>query len=175
MRVVDLITPIGFGQRGLIVSPPRAGKTILLQKMAKSRPHELSRRLRDHAADRRAARRSHRHGAAGEGPQLRSDQLHLRRTSGPPRAGRRDGHRKGQADGRVRQRRGHLPRLDHPAGPRLERRVPPLAARSSPAASTPTPCSSPSASSARPARSKKAARSRSSPPRWSTPAARWTR
>ena len=36
MRVIDLIVPIGFGQRGLIVSPPRAGKTILLQKMAKS-------------------------------------------------------------------------------------------------------------------------------------------
>lgn len=36
MRVVDLIVPIGFGQRGLIVSPPRAGKTILLQKMARS-------------------------------------------------------------------------------------------------------------------------------------------
>ncbi len=36
MRVVDLISPIGFGQRGLIVSPPRAGKTIILQKMAKS-------------------------------------------------------------------------------------------------------------------------------------------
>lgn len=36
MRVVDLICPVGFGQRGLIVSPPRAGKTILLQKMAKS-------------------------------------------------------------------------------------------------------------------------------------------
>ena len=35
-RIVDLIAPIGFGQRGLIVSPPRAGKTILLQKMAKS-------------------------------------------------------------------------------------------------------------------------------------------
>ncbi len=35
-RVVDLIVPIGFGQRGLIVSPPRAGKTILLQKMAKA-------------------------------------------------------------------------------------------------------------------------------------------
>jgi transcription termination factor Rho len=34
MRVVDLITPIGRGQRGLIVSPPRAGKTVLLQKMA---------------------------------------------------------------------------------------------------------------------------------------------
>ena len=36
MRVVDLIVPIGFGQRGLIVSPPRAGKTVLLQKMAKA-------------------------------------------------------------------------------------------------------------------------------------------
>jgi transcription termination factor Rho len=35
-RVVDLVVPIGFGQRGLIVSPPRAGKTILLQKMAKA-------------------------------------------------------------------------------------------------------------------------------------------
>jgi transcription termination factor Rho len=35
-RVVDLMTPIGFGQRGLIVSPPRAGKTILMQKMAKA-------------------------------------------------------------------------------------------------------------------------------------------
>ncbi|MGI5832123.1 MAG: transcription termination factor Rho [Thermoguttaceae bacterium] len=35
-RVVDLIVPVGFGQRGLIVSPPRAGKTILMQKMARS-------------------------------------------------------------------------------------------------------------------------------------------
>ncbi len=36
MRVVDLIAPIGLGQRGLIVSPPKAGKTILLQKVANS-------------------------------------------------------------------------------------------------------------------------------------------
>jgi len=34
MRVVDLLTPIGRGQRGLIVAPPRTGKTILLQHMA---------------------------------------------------------------------------------------------------------------------------------------------
>jgi transcription termination factor Rho len=33
-RVIDLLAPIGKGQRGLIVSPPRAGKTILLQKIA---------------------------------------------------------------------------------------------------------------------------------------------
>ena len=36
VRVVDMMVPIGFGQRGLIVSPPRAGKTILMQKMAQS-------------------------------------------------------------------------------------------------------------------------------------------
>jgi transcription termination factor Rho len=35
-RIMDLLTPIGKGQRGLIVSPPRAGKTILLQTIANS-------------------------------------------------------------------------------------------------------------------------------------------
>lgn len=38
-RVVDLLCPIGFGQRGLIVSPPRAGKTVLMQQMAKAVLH----------------------------------------------------------------------------------------------------------------------------------------
>jgi len=36
MRILDLFAPIGKGQRGLIVSPPKAGKTVLLQKMANS-------------------------------------------------------------------------------------------------------------------------------------------
>jgi len=36
MRVMDLVTPIGMGQRGLIVAQPRTGKTILLQKIATS-------------------------------------------------------------------------------------------------------------------------------------------
>jgi transcription termination factor Rho len=36
MRIMDIVTPVGKGQRGLIVSPPRAGKTIILQKMAHS-------------------------------------------------------------------------------------------------------------------------------------------
>jgi len=36
MRVVNLMTPIGFGQRMLIVAPPRTGKTVLLQKIANS-------------------------------------------------------------------------------------------------------------------------------------------
>jgi transcription termination factor Rho len=35
-RIMDLLTPIGFGQRGLIVSPPRSGKTMLLQFIANS-------------------------------------------------------------------------------------------------------------------------------------------
>ncbi len=36
MRLIDLISPIGKGQRGLIVAPPKAGKTILLQKIAQN-------------------------------------------------------------------------------------------------------------------------------------------
>jgi len=36
MRVMDIFTPIGKGQRGLIVAPPRTGKTVLLQKIANS-------------------------------------------------------------------------------------------------------------------------------------------
>lgn len=34
-RVMDILTPVGFGQRGLIVAPPRSGKTILLQNIAR--------------------------------------------------------------------------------------------------------------------------------------------
>ena len=34
MRIMDLLTPVGKGQRGLIVSPPKSGKTVLLQKLA---------------------------------------------------------------------------------------------------------------------------------------------
>lgn len=36
MRIMDLLAPIGKGQRGMIVSPPKAGKTVLLQKIANS-------------------------------------------------------------------------------------------------------------------------------------------
>ncbi|MGJ9385428.1 transcription termination factor Rho [Salipaludibacillus neizhouensis] len=35
-RVVDMISPVGFGQRGLIVAPPKAGKTLLLKEIASS-------------------------------------------------------------------------------------------------------------------------------------------
>ena len=36
MRIIDIVAPIGKGQRGLIVAPPKSGKTILLQKIAKA-------------------------------------------------------------------------------------------------------------------------------------------
>jgi transcription termination factor Rho len=36
MRVMDIVAPLGKGQRGLIVAPPRTGKTVLLQKIANS-------------------------------------------------------------------------------------------------------------------------------------------
>ena len=36
MRIMDILAPIGKGQRGLIVSPPKSGKTVLLQKIANS-------------------------------------------------------------------------------------------------------------------------------------------
>ncbi len=39
MRIMDLLTPIGKGQRALIVSPPKAGKTVLLQQIANSLTH----------------------------------------------------------------------------------------------------------------------------------------
>ncbi len=35
-RIMDLLTPLGFGQRGLVVSPPRAGKTMILKNIANS-------------------------------------------------------------------------------------------------------------------------------------------
>ena len=41
-RIIDLMSPIGKGQRGLIVSPPKAGKTMMLQSLAKSLAHNHS-------------------------------------------------------------------------------------------------------------------------------------
>ena len=62
---MDLLTPIGKGQRGLIVAPPRTGKTMLLQSIANSITTNHPDVDADRAADRRAARRSHRHAALG--------------------------------------------------------------------------------------------------------------
>src|SRR2546428_106456 len=76
MRVMDILCPIGKGQRGLIVSPPKAGKTILMQKL-QLHHREPPRDLPHRAAHRRAARGGHRHGGKREGGG--GDLLHLRR------------------------------------------------------------------------------------------------
>jgi len=39
LRAIDLVTPLGFGQRALVVAPPRTGKTVILQKLAKAIIH----------------------------------------------------------------------------------------------------------------------------------------
>ena len=56
MRVMDILCPIGKGQRGLIVSPPKAGKTILMQKLANSIIENHPEVYLIVFADRRAAR-----------------------------------------------------------------------------------------------------------------------
>ena len=104
-RVIDIVAPVGKGQRALIVSPPRTGKTVLLAKHRALDHAQSPGMLSDRAVDRRAARRSHRHAAFGEG---RGGVFDLRRTGGAPRSGRGDGDREGQAPGRARPRRGDL-------------------------------------------------------------------
>ena len=118
-RVIDLVAPIGKGQRGLIVAPPRTGKTVILQNIASVDREEPSGVLPDRAARRRAAGGGHRHAALGEG---RGDRLDLRRAGDAARRGGRDGDREGQAAGRAQARRGDPARLDHPARARLQHR-----------------------------------------------------
>ena len=121
-RVMDLMVPIGKGQRGLIVAPPRAGKTMLLQNIAQSvaknhpevylivllideRPEEVTDMQRS---------------VDGEG-----DLVDVRRAGSAPRPGRRDGHREGEAARRAQEGRAHPARLDHPARACLQHRHPP--------------------------------------------------
>ena len=98
-RVIDIVAPLGKGQRGLIVSPPRTGKTVISCRTSRTAHHgEPSGVLSDRAADRRAAGRGDRHAALG---QRRGGELDLRRAGRAPRPGRRDGDREGQAPGRT--------------------------------------------------------------------------
>ena len=53
-RIIDIIAPIGKGQRGLIVSPPKAGKTVMLQHIAHAIVANHPDVVADRAADRRA-------------------------------------------------------------------------------------------------------------------------
>ena len=107
-RMINLVAPIGRGQRGLIVSPPKAGKTFVLKNIANGISQQLPRHPPHGAAHRRAAGRGHRHAALRR---WRSRRLDLRRAGRGPRPRRRDGARARQAAGRGRQRRRHPARL----------------------------------------------------------------
>ena len=154
-RVMDMMTPLGKGQRGLIVAPPRTGKTMLMQSIANAitinhpevylivllideRPEEVTDMQRS--------------------VQRRGGRLHLRRAGPAPRAGGRDGDREGQAPGRAPQGRGHPARLDHPPGPRLQHRGADLRQDPVGRRRQQRPAAARSASSARPATSSRAAR-----------------
>ena len=60
-RLINLVNPIGKGQRALIVSPPKAGKTMLLKQIANGISDELPGHPPHGRPHRRAARGSHRH------------------------------------------------------------------------------------------------------------------
>jgi hypothetical protein len=89
-RVMDLLCPIGKGQRGLIVAPPRTGKTVLMQSIANS--------------------------ITANHPEIVLIVLLI----DAPRTGRRDGDREGQAPGRAQARRGHSAGFDYASGACLQ-------------------------------------------------------
>ena len=116
-RVMDLLTPLGKGQRGLIVSPPRAGKTMLLQNVANSittnhpevvlmvllideRPEEVTDMQRS---------------VKGEVISSTFDE-----PAAPARASRGNGDRESQAPGRTQARRRDSAGFDYASGARLQ-------------------------------------------------------
>ncbi len=125
MRVVDMIVPIGFGQRGLIVSPPRAGKTILMQKMAKAALEELSRTFTCSCCliDERPEEVTDMERQV-KGPNCEVISSTFDENSAQAHPGGGDGAGKGQADGGIRAERADIPGFDHPLRPGLERGVP---------------------------------------------------
>ena len=82
-RVIDLVAPVGKGQRGLIVSPPKAGKTMVIQQMAKAIELNNPEGAPHGRPGGRAPRRGHRHALDRQG---RGHRLHLR----PSRIGPHD-------------------------------------------------------------------------------------
>ncbi len=170
-RLINLFCPIGKGQRGLIVSPPRTGKTILLQKIANAittnhpevfvivllideRPEEVTdmqRNVKGEVVSSTFDEQSTRHVQVAEMVIEKAKRL-------------------------VEHKRDVVILLDSIT--RLARaynQTVPTSARSSPAVWTPTPCTSRSASSAPRATSRREAASPSLPPRSSRREAAWTR
>ena len=161
-RVIDIVSPLGKGQRALIVAPPRTGKTVLLQNIARAitdnnpevilivllideRPEEVTDMQRS---------------VNGEVISSTFDE-----PAQPPRPGRRDGDREGQAPGRAQEGCRHPARLDHPPRPRLQHGRSELGQGADRRRRRQCAAAARSASSAPRATSRRADRCRSSPPR----------
>ena len=160
-RVMDLLTPLGKGQRGLIVAPPRTGKTMLLQNIANGITTNYPEVTLIVLLDRRAARRSDRHAALGQG---RGRFVQLRRDGEAHVQVAANGDRDAQAP--RRESKDVVMLLDSIT--RLARAFNKWVGNTGhdvSAASTSRRWTFRSSSSPRPATSRKAARSRSSPPR----------
>ena len=121
-RIMDLIAPVGLGQRGLIVAPPKAGKTLLLKEIANSiaenhpeielfvllideRPEEVTDMQRSVKAE--------------------VVSFHLRRAAGKPYQGGRTGAGAGAAAGGAQAGCGDSAGQHHPACPGLQPGDPP--------------------------------------------------
>ena len=90
LRLIDLVAPIGKGQRGLIVAPPKAGKTVLLEKNRKQHRATITRmrRLIVLLVDERPEEVTDMQRSL---KRRRGDLLHLRRAAAAPRQGGGDG------------------------------------------------------------------------------------
>ncbi len=168
-RIIDLVAPVGKGQRGLIVAPPKAGKTIVLQQIANAiatnnpevhlmvvlvdeRPEEVTDMQRTSAARSSPRRSTVPRKTTRRSPSWRSSARSVSWSS--------------VATSSCCSTRS-------PVSAARTTSPPPPRAACSPAVSTPRRCTRPSASSARRATSRTADRSPSSPRRWSRPAPRW--
>ena len=155
-RVMDLITPIGKGQRGLIVSPPKAGKTTILKQIAQSiAANYPEAKLFVLLADERPEEVTdwQRSVAGGHGRRL-----HLRPARRQPHSRGRAPPGAGQAAGRGGRRRRRDPGLDHPSREGLQPRGAGERGVSSPVASIPPRSTRPSGSSGRRGTSRTAGR-----------------
>ena len=174
-RVIDLLCPLGKGQRALIVAPAKAGKTMVLQAIAQGVSANYPEADAAHPAGGRAARGSVRDGGGGR---RRGDRLELRQPGAAARGGGGADARACPPPGGAGRGRGADRGFADPPGAGLQHggeghRPDAVGRARRPVAGEAQALSR--AARGRSTRPRAAGRSPSSPRRWWTRAARWTR